>query len=197
MSKIVKLDFKEYQKNMRKGISKEVIQNIEDFSIKFMKDNFDIDFNIPIIIDGRMERKLGTFFYRYDPFNEIRKPVKIKLNKSFVLNALIMDSFYIVEDVLKHKLCHYGLFVKGLPHKDGDEIFEKMLLKTKAPSSGVTPENKRLGNHISKYIKQMTHYKNENNESFYFSNKAQYIKNAIWNNKEIGNLTAKEIVLEF
>ena len=31
MSKIVKLDFKEYQKNMRKGISKEVIQNIEDF----------------------------------------------------------------------------------------------------------------------------------------------------------------------
>lgn len=197
MSKIVKLDFKEYQKNMRKGISKEVIQNIEDFSIKFMKDNFDIDFNIPIIIDGRMERKLGTFFYRYDPFNEIRKPVKIKLNKSFVLNALIMDSFYIVEDVLKHELCHYGLFVKGLPHKDGDEIFEKMLLKTKAPSSGVTSENKRLGNHISKYIKQMTHYKNENNESFYFSNKAQYIKNAIWNNKEIGNLTAKEIVLEF
>ena len=182
MSKIVKLDFKEYQKNMRKGISKEVIKNIEDFSIKFMKDNFDIDFNIPIIIDGRMERKLGTFFYKYDPFNEIRKPVKIKLNKSFVLNALIMDSFYIVE---------------GLPHKDGDEIFEKMLLKTKAPSSGVTPENKRLGNHISKYIKQMTHYKNENNESFYFSNKAQYIKNAIWNNKEIGNLTAKEIVLEF
>lgn len=197
MSKIVKLDFKEYQKNMRKGISKEVIKNIEDFSIKFMKDNFDIDFNIPIIIDGRMERKLGTFFYRYDPFNEIRKPVKIKLNKSFVLNALIMDSFYIVEDVLKHELCHYSLFVKGLPHQDGDEIFEKMLLKTNAPSSGVTPENKRFGNHISKYIKQMTHYKNENNESFYFSNKAQYIKNAIWNNKEIGNLTAKEIVLEF
>lgn len=197
MSKIVKLDFKEYQKNMRKGISKEVIQNIEDFSIKFMKDNFDIDFNIPIIIDGRMERKLGTFFYKYDPFNEIRRPVKIKLNKSFVLNALIMDSFYIVEDVLKHELCHYGLFVKGLPHQDGEETFEKMLLKTNAPSSGGTPENKRLGNHISKYIKQMTHYKNENNESFYFSNKAQYIKNAIWNNKEIGNLTAKEIVLEF
>ena len=29
---LVKLDFKEYQKNMRKGISKEVIKNIEDFS---------------------------------------------------------------------------------------------------------------------------------------------------------------------
>lgn len=62
MSKIVKMDFKEYQKHFKKGISKDVLNDIEDFSIKFMRDNFDIDFNIPIVIDGRMERRLGTFF---------------------------------------------------------------------------------------------------------------------------------------
>lgn len=83
----------------------------------FLKENFDLKLNIPIQLNGRLKRALGTYYQKYD--NNELIPSSINLSK----NLFEYHDESTIIDVLKHELIHYALHVKGLPYDDNDYEF--------------------------------------------------------------------------
>ncbi|MDQ0174448.1 SprT-like protein [Bacillus chungangensis] len=81
---------------------------------------------IPIKINNRLKRTLGRCLI---VGNEI---VKIELSGDLIKYGATQ----VIIDILKHELIHYVMFVKGLPHSDGDATFEQELLRLGVASSG-------------------------------------------------------------
>lgn len=95
---------------------------LEMYAKKFLKDNYDMEMEIPLELNGRMSKTLGWF--RYTQYRDGRQVARrIQLNKHFVENN---DPVTVV-DVLRHELVHYVCFMLGKPFGDGDAYFENEL----------------------------------------------------------------------
>lgn len=95
---------------------------LEMYAKKFLKDNYNLEMEIPLELNGRMSKTLGWF--RYTQYRDGRKIAnRIQLNKHFVENN---DPITVV-DVLRHELVHYALFMLGKPNSDGHPVFENEL----------------------------------------------------------------------
>lgn len=79
----------------------------------FLKQNFDMELEIPILPNGRLSRSLGRYIWRIGG-----EPLRIEIAK----NTLIND-YSIALDVLKHECIHYALHSKGIEHRDNTPTF--------------------------------------------------------------------------
>lgn len=113
------------------------------FASNFLRDNFDMELNIPIIIDGRLTSSGGLFKYQRSFLGNT--PIEIKMSERFIACALLDESTEGIEtilDVLKHELVHYALCAKGIPHSDGTPEFEGKLAELGIGASGATGASK-------------------------------------------------------
>lgn len=95
---------------------------LEKYAEKFLKDNYNMEMEVPLELNARMSKTLGWFRYiRYSDGS--KTPSRIQLNKYFVENN---DPVTVV-DVLRHELVHYACFMLGKPFGDGDAYFENEL----------------------------------------------------------------------
>lgn len=95
--------------------------DLEKIASEFLQENYNMELEIPININGRLSRALG----RFDYYRHGRKAVKIHISKKLVDYHPVED----VIDTLKHELVHYAVFSnnKGQEHRDGHEVFESEL----------------------------------------------------------------------
>lgn len=77
--------------------------------------------SIPIYINKRLKKDLGTYVYKDDIEGIV--PVSIQLSSQFVQFAEMI----MILDVLKHELCHYVLSLRGYPFLDNQLAFEMEL----------------------------------------------------------------------
>jgi SprT-like protein len=92
------------------------------------KELFNMEFNAPIEINGRLTRALGRYVSRRN-----RTAVKLELAARLLTNY----NDATIESVIKHELCHWYLCVTNKPFHDGDPTFEALLRKVGAHSTGV------------------------------------------------------------
>lgn len=110
------------------------------YSQNFLKENFDMELEIPIKIDGRLTRAGGSYHHTD------KKGLMIKISERFMYSALLDETEGVgaVLDMLEHELVHYALHMQGKDYDDGSKEFEETLAKLGIGSSGATAEKKRL-----------------------------------------------------
>lgn len=94
------------------------IYQLRKYAEKFLRENYQINLDIPLTLNARMRRTCGWFRFTRSGIAKC-----IELNKYFVEN----NEPVVVLDVLRHELVHYALFVEGKPNKDGHPVFENEL----------------------------------------------------------------------
>lgn len=114
-------------------------KEMEIYAQNFLKENFNMSIEIPIVIDGRLTRTGGSYHHT------IKKPIMIKVSERFMYGALLdNEGVEAILDVLKHELVHYALHMQGKDYNDGQKEFEETLAKLNIGSSGATASKKRL-----------------------------------------------------
>ena len=103
------------------------LEEIEDIIKEFLWENYKLELKIPISINGRLTSVMGRFTWKkYKGFTvdgRVGEPVDIQISKKYLQYGSKDD----IVDTIKHEAVHYALFVKGLPHSDGDKHFEEEL----------------------------------------------------------------------
>lgn len=92
---------------------------LEDNAREFLKETFNMDLYIPLVISKQMKSTFGVF--RYYPSKN--QPLDIRISQNLLDN-------YTEEQILgtlKHECVHYALYMMGKPHRDGDFYFEEVL----------------------------------------------------------------------
>lgn len=92
---------------------------LERIADEFLIENFAMELDVPIVLNGRLSKALGRHVY----FRHAKETVQIELSKDLIR---YYDDETVI-DVLKHELVHHALLVDGLPHRDGEYYFEKTL----------------------------------------------------------------------
>lgn len=164
------ISVKEFE-NLKKEVSKINLDKIIDMLTKqatyFCKKNYDVDFDIPIVINGRTTSTLGSFCYT--PYGA---PSRIELSRNLVIGALVEKDTDILFDILKHELVHYTLYVLGKDNKDGSVEFETELKKHNISSSGATNNKKILSTRRLGWYTFTPLYKCETCDKSYSINRA-------------------------
>ena len=96
---------------------------IEEYARRFLKETYNLELTIPIVINGRLTRALGSYVTTRSGNNE--KPVRIELSKKHLEYSKIED----IQDTIKHEIIHHALHLLGKPFDDGHPIFESELKK--------------------------------------------------------------------
>lgn len=92
---------------------------LKTYADKFLNETYGVKLTVPLKLNGRLKTSKGRFIWS----RKSRTPKAVELNKEFVEH----NKPEIVLDVLKHELVHYALFIKGVPHSDGQAPFEREL----------------------------------------------------------------------
>lgn len=85
----------------------------------FLREIFDMDLYVPVVISKQMRSTFGSFRY----YKDSNEPIDIRISYNLIEN-------YSREDILgtlKHECVHYALFMMGKPFSDGDYFFEQTL----------------------------------------------------------------------
>lgn len=106
----------------------DIQKKLEQVARKFLKEEYDIDLDIPIVLNGRLKRIYGRYVYH----NSVRKGIKIEMGKNYILN----QSWENIRQTLIHECIHYALHILGKPFRDGQECFENELKKHGSHSTG-------------------------------------------------------------
>lgn len=118
---------------------KEIILNdIVNFSKKFLKEAYGLELTIPIVINGRLSSCEG--YFAYNRRNNKRTPLRIEFSERYLALSMLdaEDGILSVIQLVKHELIHYACFMLNKPFSDGDEYFENELLKHGSSASGTT-----------------------------------------------------------
>lgn len=110
------------------------MEQYEKIAKQFLHENYNIQLNIPIKRNNRLSASLGRFIYTKKGSSHIDLA-------GFLLDYGKEDT---IIDVLKHECIHYAFYEKGLPFDDGEEEFEKELIKQQVS----TTNSKRVGKYI-------------------------------------------------
>lgn len=105
------------------------IYELEQISNTFLQDNFNTSLNIPLVINGRLQKTLGRFKSTLNRITRERIPLKIELSQ----NLINTNDNNIIVDVLKHELIHYALCSNNQPFSDNDYIFIHTCNKMNVP----------------------------------------------------------------
>lgn len=81
---------------------------------------------IPVVWNGRLSRSIGRFLYRSQW--KQRHPIKIEMSK----HAIPFIDKNVFDAMLLHELCHYFLYIEGLPFHDRDARFKEELTRVGA-----------------------------------------------------------------
>jgi SprT-like protein len=95
------------------------IYQLKDYANKWLQDNYNMKLEIPLRLNGRMQRTCGWFKHK----GLKKQPIVVELNKFFVENNEPM----LVLDILRHELVHYAMYMQGRDYKDGSYGFEREL----------------------------------------------------------------------
>lgn len=106
---------------------KKDLYNLTSFAKDFLKENYNINIDIPIKINNRLKRSMGRLIIN----GMSRHPESIEL-AGFLLEY---GTNSVIVDTLKHELIHYACFVLGKPYRDGDAYFENELIKHNTTST--------------------------------------------------------------
>ena len=93
-------------------------EDLQEYATQFLKDNYNIDLDIPVTFKSMDGDILGAFYYNKDT----NKPIKIVIN-----NLMLADNNYCSHDIertLIHENIHYYLDFTSQDFKDEQETFE-------------------------------------------------------------------------
>lgn len=159
-------DYDFYNVMLKYGIPVETHQKLVNFANEFLKEHFNLSLEIPICYNGRLKNTLGQLVI--SPVTN--RAMKIEVSKKEVIAAFLMKDFSTIEDVLRHELCHYALFLMDKPFQDGDKYFEDTLIKTNAPSSYAVVK-KTNNKRFIKGISYSTVYLDDDNNEYHYTNR--------------------------
>lgn len=94
---------------------------IENFCRSFLAENYGIELAIPVVLNPRLTRTLGSFIHN----SKTKTPIELEFSKKFMEKAEVDSKIKII----KHECIHYALFVQEKPYKDGEALFEEELVK--------------------------------------------------------------------
>lgn len=94
------------------------LAELTEIARQFLRDEYGMALEIPIIRNGRLRTSLGRFIESVE-----NEPLRIEMSKK----ALKYASKAILVDILKHECVHYALCAKGEPNDDGHPHFEAEL----------------------------------------------------------------------
>jgi len=114
---------------------RQAVKDLTAFSKKFLK-HMDFKLTIPIVIEPRLKRAMGSFHSRDD------ESLCIKISENQLALSIHYNHIEMILATLKHELIHYVLFEQGKGFKDGQADFEQALAKYGATASWATPESK-------------------------------------------------------
>lgn len=103
---------------------------IVEYASRFLKEAYNMELEIPIVINGRLKSSFGRFIWRKSD----KKPLRLEFSKNYIMHHEPIK----ILGTIKHECIHYALFVKGLPFRDGDDYFEKELIKHGSHSTGTS-----------------------------------------------------------
>lgn len=149
------------------------INKAKAFANNFLMENFNMQLNIPIKVNGRLTSTMGRYLSKRSYLGNVI-PYSIELSKRYLLAALIVDDLEEIYDTLKHELVHYALSVQGKNFSDGDYDFEHKLYELNISASGSTPIHKRLTKRTLRYYAPYKIYQGDNKEEFYFRSGKSY-----------------------
>lgn len=96
----------------------------------YAKELWGLDFNLPIILNGRYKNIMGSLYY---------KDREAKIPEKIMLAGSLFDGKYnelTIDDTLLHELCHWYCSISGKQSRDNSRDFEKELYKIGASSTG-------------------------------------------------------------
>lgn len=103
------------------------IEELTEIAKEFLRKNYDITLDIPIIRNNRLRRSQGRYISTWEGV-----PIRIEIAGE----TLTYGATEYILGVLRHELIHYALEVEGEPNDDGHPHFEAELLKHRALSTG-------------------------------------------------------------
>ena len=155
------------------------ISEAKTFANQFLMENFNMQLNIPIKMNGRLTSTMGRYLSKRNYLGNVI-PDSIELSKRYLLAALIVDDLEEIYDTLKHELVHYALSVQGKNFSDGDYDFEHKLYELNISASGSTPIHKRLTK------RTLRNYAPYNKEEFFFRSGKSYYSQVTVKNQKYG-----------
>lgn len=110
-----------WQTDAGKEVSALEKTEIEEFCRFFLAENYGVELAIPVVLNPRLTRTLGSFIHN----PKTKTPIELEFSKKFMENAELDAKIKII----KHECIHYALFVQEKPYKDGEALFEEELIK--------------------------------------------------------------------
>lgn len=96
------------------------IEELTQAATDFLRNNYDLPLEIPIVINGRLRTAMGRYMSSYKG-----NPTSIEL----AVFLMKYGAKSVIIDTLFHECIHYALHVKGEPNDDGHPHFEAELRK--------------------------------------------------------------------
>lgn len=115
------------------------IEDLTKHAKDFVLSNFNLEFDLPIIINGRLKTSLGVFVRIHDRYDELES-MEIQLSKRLI-NYYPDDE---VVSILEHELVHYCLFITNQPFDDDSKEFIETCNRLNVPLTGTL---KKKGKH--------------------------------------------------
>lgn len=159
------------------------------YADSFLRENFNMRLRIPIKIDGRLTRSVGSFHYKSNGSGDV--PKMIKISERYMNCALHdeKDGIESILDTLKHELVHYALLEQGVKgYSDGDVEFERKLKELNIGSSGATVKSKVMSEKLNIWYDIYDIYRDERDNKEYRYNHTKKAQD--W----IGNRIGVEII---
>lgn len=103
------------------------IAELTEIAREFLRDNYGLALEIPIVRNNRLRRAMGRYMATWDDV-----PLRIEIAGFMFEHAHPI----VIISTLKHECIHYAMHVKGKPYSDGHPHFEAELREHGASSTG-------------------------------------------------------------
>lgn len=106
-------------------------QELVEEACRFLKENYELELEIPIRFNARLKAKLGIFRYTKDNGKCVPNQIELSIN---------LIKYYpkeVIFDVLRHELVHYALCRLEKRFHDGDNDFENELRRLGITGTGI------------------------------------------------------------
>jgi SprT-like protein len=149
---------------------------LRDLANKLSQRFWQKDCPIPVVWNGRLSKAMGRFLFSHKGKKHL--PLRIEMSKHAA--QFLTDDLF--NAVLLHELCHYHLFVLGMPCDDHHPVFEKELRRVGAISTNTVQIPQKGFQLFCSQCKKSIGTRTRINTARYLSGccKAKIIKKSIW-----------------
>lgn len=125
------------------------LEDVKEIINSFMKENFDLELDIPVEWSTRLKRRWGYFRIQYFSSDITYKGMEFKSGESLegslkiIINKELSTATNrdLAIKVIKHEALHYVLYKLGKPFQDGNDYFEREIERLNLVSSGVSQKD--------------------------------------------------------